>query len=158
MTQARNAQTAALEALIEAHAMELKLPTFRRRFRALAEEALHEQQTPVAYLGALLEAEHQERAERRERRRLIDAGSGCDSPGRRSRRAGVRHAISSSVRWLLEGSDSALEDGRLRRRGDRAAAAGEEPGGRRAPCRRASARGGSAGLVCACSGASLRGR
>src|SRR4051812_16808699 len=72
-TPTRNAQTAALEALIEAHAIELKLPTVRRRFRALAEEALREQQTPVAYLGALLEAEHQERAERRERRRLIDA-------------------------------------------------------------------------------------
>ena len=72
-TPARNAQTAALEALIEAHAIELKLPTVRRRFRALAEQALREQQTPVAYLGALLEAEHQERAERRERRRVIDA-------------------------------------------------------------------------------------
>jgi DNA replication protein DnaC len=36
----------------------------------LAEEAVREQQTPVAYLAALLEAETQERAERRERRRL----------------------------------------------------------------------------------------
>src|SRR5215212_11298584 len=68
-----NAKTAALEALIEAHAIDLKLPTVRRRFRALAEEATREQQTPVAYLGALLEAEMAERAERRERRRLIDA-------------------------------------------------------------------------------------
>ena len=68
-----NAKTAALEALIEAHATELKLPTVKRRFRALAQEAVREQQTPVAYLAALLEAEHQERAERRERRRLIDA-------------------------------------------------------------------------------------
>src|SRR3954468_23605462 len=72
-TPARNAQTAALEALIEAHAIELKLPTVRRRFRALADEALREQQTPVAYLAALLDAEYQERAERREKRRLIDA-------------------------------------------------------------------------------------
>ena len=72
-TPARNAQTAALEALIEAHAVELKLPTVRRRFRALATEALREQQTPVAYLAALLEAEMAERAERREKRRLIDA-------------------------------------------------------------------------------------
>ena len=39
-TPARNAQTAALEALIEAHAIELKLPTVRRRFKALAAEAL----------------------------------------------------------------------------------------------------------------------
>ncbi len=67
------AQVQAMEALIEAHAIELKLPTVRRRFRALAEEALREQQTPVAYLAALLEAETTERAERRERRRLIDA-------------------------------------------------------------------------------------
>lgn len=72
-TPARNAQTAALEALIEAHAIELKLPTVRRRFKALAAEALREQQTPVAYLGALLQAEMGERAERREKRRLIDA-------------------------------------------------------------------------------------
>ena len=72
-TPARNAQTAALEALIEAHAIELKLPTVRRRFKPLAAEALREQQTPVAYLAALLEAEMAERAERREKRRLIDA-------------------------------------------------------------------------------------
>src|SRR5215218_10134723 len=68
-----NAKTAALETLIEAHAIELKLPTVRRRFRQLAAEATREQQTPVAYLAALLEAEIAERAERRERRRLIDA-------------------------------------------------------------------------------------
>ncbi len=67
------ARAQALEALIEAHATELKLPTVKRRFRALAAEAVREQQTPVAYLAALLEAEHQARAERRERRRLIDA-------------------------------------------------------------------------------------
>ena len=67
------AKQKALEALIEAHATELKLPTVKRRFRALAAEATREQQTPIAYLAALLEAEHQERAERRERRRLIDA-------------------------------------------------------------------------------------
>jgi DNA replication protein DnaC len=67
------AKTQALEALIEAHAIELKLPTVRRRFQALAEEALREQQTPIAYLAALLEAEITERAERRERRRLIEA-------------------------------------------------------------------------------------
>jgi DNA replication protein DnaC len=73
MSPPKNARTAALEALIDAHAIELKLPTVRRRFRALAEEALREQQTPIAYLAALLEAEMTERAERRERRRLIDA-------------------------------------------------------------------------------------
>jgi DNA replication protein DnaC len=73
MSQPPNPKTAALEALIEAHATELKLPTVKARFRQLAAEATRERQTPVAYLAALLDAEHQERAERRERRRLIDA-------------------------------------------------------------------------------------
>jgi DNA replication protein DnaC len=67
------AKTQALEALVEAHAKELHLPAIRARFRALAAEATREQQTPLAYLAALLEAEVQERSERRERRRLIDA-------------------------------------------------------------------------------------
>ena len=67
------AKVQALEALIEAHAVELKLPTVRRRFRALAEEATRDQQTPTAYLAVLLEAEVGERSERRERRRLIEA-------------------------------------------------------------------------------------
>jgi DNA replication protein DnaC len=67
------AKTQALEALVDAHARELHLPAIRGRFRALAAEAVREQQTPLAYLAALLEAEVQERAERRERRRLLDA-------------------------------------------------------------------------------------
>jgi DNA replication protein DnaC len=62
-----------MEALIDAHARELHLPTVRARFRTLAEETTRDQQPPVAYLAALLEAEVSERAERRERRRLIDA-------------------------------------------------------------------------------------
>jgi DNA replication protein DnaC len=45
----------------------------RRQFRSVAEQAIREQQTPVEYLAALLEAETADRAERRERRRLIDA-------------------------------------------------------------------------------------
>jgi DNA replication protein DnaC len=69
----RNAKTAAMEALIEAHAIELKLPTVRHRYKTLAAEATREQQTPVAYLAALLEAEVAERSQRREKRRLIDA-------------------------------------------------------------------------------------
>jgi DNA replication protein DnaC len=73
MSAPRNAKTAAIEALIEAHAVELKLPTVRRRFREFAADAVREQQTPIAYLAALLDAEMQERAERRERRRLLDA-------------------------------------------------------------------------------------
>ncbi len=64
------ARQQALEALVEAHARELHLPTVRSRFRALAQEAAREHQTPLAYLAALLEAEVSERAERRERRRL----------------------------------------------------------------------------------------
>jgi DNA replication protein DnaC len=73
MSSRQNAQTAALEALIEAHATELKLPTVKARFRQMAAEATREQQTPTAYLAAVLEAEMHERAERRERRRLLDA-------------------------------------------------------------------------------------
>lgn len=67
------AKTQALEALVEAHARELHLPAIRQRFRALQAEATREQQTPLAYLAALLEAEVTERAERRERRRLNEA-------------------------------------------------------------------------------------
>jgi DNA replication protein DnaC len=67
------AKTQALETLVEAHARELHLPAIRSRFRQLAQEATREQQTPLAYLAALLEAEVQERAERREKRRLLDA-------------------------------------------------------------------------------------
>jgi DNA replication protein DnaC len=73
MSSVSNARSAALEAVIDSHAVELKLPTLRRQFRSLAEQAVREQQTPVEYLAALLEAETAERAERRERRRLIDA-------------------------------------------------------------------------------------
>jgi DNA replication protein DnaC len=73
MSAPKNARTAALEALSDARGVELKLPTVRRRFRQMADEAVREQQTPVAYLAALLEAEMAERAERREQRRLIDA-------------------------------------------------------------------------------------
>ena len=67
------AKVQAMEALIDAHARELRLPTVRARFRALAEETTRDEQPPVAYLAALLEGEVSERAERRERRRLIDA-------------------------------------------------------------------------------------
>ena len=65
--------TQALEALIEANAIELRLHAVRSRFRALAQETLREQQTPVAYLAALLEAEISERSQRREKRRLAEA-------------------------------------------------------------------------------------
>jgi hypothetical protein len=42
MTAANNARTAALEALIDAHATKLKLPTLRRQFRSVAEQAIRE--------------------------------------------------------------------------------------------------------------------
>jgi len=48
MNARHNAQTAALEALIEAHASELKLPTVKARFRQMAAEATREQQTQIA--------------------------------------------------------------------------------------------------------------
>lgn len=67
------AKIQALETLVEAHAKELHLPAIRARFRSLASEATREQQTPLAYLAALLEAEVSERSERRERRRLAEA-------------------------------------------------------------------------------------
>lgn len=72
MAAARQSETM-LGQLIEAHAAELRLPTVRRRYSELAREATANQQTPLAYLAALLEAEVEERAERRERRRLVDA-------------------------------------------------------------------------------------
>jgi hypothetical protein len=62
MSSASNARSAALEAVIDSHAVELKLPTLRRQFRSLAEQAVREQPTPVEYLAALLEAETAERA------------------------------------------------------------------------------------------------
>jgi len=71
MTQ--TAQEQATRTLIDAHAAELKLPTIRQRFRGLADEALREQQTPIAYLAALLDAEVTERVSRRVSRRLNDA-------------------------------------------------------------------------------------
>lgn len=66
-------QQQALEALIDAHATALKLPTIRKRFRSLAAEAARENLSPVAYLAALLDAETTERGERARRRRLHDA-------------------------------------------------------------------------------------
>lgn len=70
---ALDSQQQALEALIDAHATALKLPTIRKRFRSLATEAAREHLTPTAYLAALLDAETTERAERARRRRLHDA-------------------------------------------------------------------------------------
>ena len=73
MSQPRNPNTAALEALVEAHAKELHLPAIRARFRQLAAEATREQQTPLAYLAALLEAEVPNAPSAASGARLIDA-------------------------------------------------------------------------------------
>lgn len=68
-------QQQAMEALIEAHATALKLPTIRKRFRSLATEAARENLSPVAYLAALLDAETTERGERA---RSADQCPDCD--------------------------------------------------------------------------------
>lgn len=81
-------KTAALEALVEAHAAELKLPTVNARFRTMAAEATREQQTPVAYLAALLEAEVHERQERRDT-------DGSSTPG--SRRSSAWRSSASPI-------------------------------------------------------------
>ncbi len=91
------AKVQAMETLIEAHAVELKLPTVRARFRALAEEATRGQQTPTAYLAALLEAEVTERAQRREHRQLIDARF---EPPRESWSPPPTRNCPSDARWL----------------------------------------------------------
>lgn len=63
----------ALHAVIDAHATELKLPSIRDRYKQLAGEATRSGQTPTAYLAALLEAKVEDRAGRRQRRRLLGA-------------------------------------------------------------------------------------
>ncbi len=73
MSTKTDASRAALEAVIDARARELKLPSIGNRFRALAEETLREQGTPMEYLAALLEAEAEDRMERRKTRRLKEA-------------------------------------------------------------------------------------
>ncbi len=104
MSAAKNPQSAAMEALIEAHATELKLPTVKRRFRTLAAEATREQQTPTAYLAALLEAETAERAERRERRRLLDARFPALKPLQEFRFSENPKIPQATIATLAEGS------------------------------------------------------
>ncbi len=73
MKASKAASTAALEAVIEARTKELKLPSVGARFRNLADEVLKAQGTPVEYLAALLEAEAEDRNQRRRERRLKEA-------------------------------------------------------------------------------------
>lgn len=63
----------ALEASVLAACRELRLPTVGQRAAALATEATGADQSHLSYLGALLEAECEDRAERRRLRRIADA-------------------------------------------------------------------------------------
>lgn len=73
MNARKDASQAALEAVIEARTKELKLPSIGTRFRTLADQVLKEQGTPMDYLAALLEAEAEDRLQRRRERRLKEA-------------------------------------------------------------------------------------
>lgn len=64
---------AALEASIKAACKELRLPTIGARAGAVAKEATRAKQTHLAYLWALVEAELEDRGERRRNRRVRDA-------------------------------------------------------------------------------------
>ena len=64
--------TAALAA-IGAAARELKLPTVREQAARLAETAIRERQTHLAYLAELLAAETDDRTSRRRARRIAEA-------------------------------------------------------------------------------------
>jgi DNA replication protein DnaC len=73
MGKRTNAQTAAFNARIEAACRQLRLPTVRRLFDRMCDEATRKQQTPREVLAELLEAELEERLARRVARRLREA-------------------------------------------------------------------------------------
>ncbi len=73
MSASSKASKVALETVIEARSKELKLPSIGARFKPLAEEVLKAQGTPIEYLAALLEAEAEDRNQRRRERRLKEA-------------------------------------------------------------------------------------
>jgi DNA replication protein DnaC len=64
---------ATLEATIKAACKELHTPTIAARAKELADDATRSKQTFLAYLWALLEAELDDRAERRRARRIREA-------------------------------------------------------------------------------------
>jgi DNA replication protein DnaC len=66
-------EEAVLEAQVVQACRQLHLPTVASRAAPLASEALRESQPPLAYLAALLEAELDDRAERRRHRRIVEA-------------------------------------------------------------------------------------
>lgn len=62
-----------IEAQLKTACKELRMPTIASRSSALAREAARENQSHLAYLSALLEAELEDRAERRRQRRIAEA-------------------------------------------------------------------------------------
>jgi DNA replication protein DnaC len=62
-----------LQAEIRQACKQLRLPTIAARAEAVATEAARENQSHLAYLAALLEAELDDRAERRRHRRIAEA-------------------------------------------------------------------------------------
>jgi DNA replication protein DnaC len=62
-----------LQAAIQQYAKQLRLPTLGDQFARLAEEAVKEKQSHLAYLEALLEAEVEERNHRAVARRIQEA-------------------------------------------------------------------------------------
>ena len=63
----------AIESFVRASCKELRLPTIGSRAASLAEEAGRSNQSHLSYLCALLEAEQDDRAERRRHRRITEA-------------------------------------------------------------------------------------
>lgn len=62
-----------LEASVHQACKQLHLPTIGAKAVPLAEEAARSNQSPLSYLAALLEAEQEDRAERRRHRRVAEA-------------------------------------------------------------------------------------
>ena len=73
MTPTSTTVDAAAQASIGAAARELHLPTVRSEAARLAEIAIRERQTHLAYLAEVLAAEVDDRTERRRTRRINDA-------------------------------------------------------------------------------------
>jgi DNA replication protein DnaC len=73
MAKTTSAQTAALNARVGHACRELKLPTVRRLFETMCDEAVRKQQTVRELLAELFEAELEERLTRRVTRRLKEA-------------------------------------------------------------------------------------
>jgi DNA replication protein DnaC len=65
--------TPALQATLRAACRDLHLPTVASKAASVAEEAIRANRSHLAYLSALLEAELEDRAERRRHRRVVEA-------------------------------------------------------------------------------------